>query len=75
MIRSLGLLARVGVDSSALLDFKDSSRGSLNAQRAMVTALEGLGVLEARNNDDLVELFDAVTDLSPDAQTLWIRVS
>ena len=73
MTRRPGMLARVGVDSDALLDFKGPSRASLTAQRAMATALEGLGVLEARNSDDLVELFDAINDLSPDAQTLWIK--
>ncbi len=39
----------------------------------MATSLESLGLLEARNNDDLVELFDAITNLSSDTQTLWVK--
>lgn len=71
MNRPTGVVARVGLDSDALLDHLGPSRLATSIQTRLAETLADIGVLELRGSADAVELFAAIGQLSEGMRTLW----
>ncbi len=67
------MIARVAIDSEALLDFKEDPRRAANAQSDLIEVLDEYGYVHLVGAPDLDALFDAISRLSPDLRQLWIQ--
>lgn len=65
------MIARVALDSEALLDFEKEPRRAANVQADLVEVLLDYGYLEHLGDNDKVALEDAYGRLRPDLNELW----
>lgn len=67
------MIARVALDSEALLDFKEEPRRAANAQSGLIEVLNEYGYFELLGVPDQTALFDAISRLDPTLSDLWIQ--
>lgn len=67
------MIARVAVDSEALLEHKEETRHAMNTQRTLVEMIQRFGLLELLGDEDKDAFFDAVNQLSPTLQDVWAK--
>lgn len=65
------MIARVAIDSVALLDFKGEPRRAANTHSGIIEVLDEYGYLDLLGARDAGALFDAIQELNPDLRNLW----
>lgn len=67
------MIGRIALDSDALLDYQDQSRGAMNTHRELVDVLTSFGYLQLLGPDDASALFDAIYRLDGEKHALWSK--
>lgn len=67
------MIARIAMDSEALLDFQEEPRRAAHVQSDIVEVLDEYSILELQGEADLDALFNAVKRLNPDLNQLWVQ--
>lgn len=65
------MIARVAIDSKALLDHKDATRLAVNTHRSLVHVLESYGFIELLGGADSTALAHAIKSLTHEMGELW----
>ena len=73
MTALVGMMARVGIESEALLDFKGENRIDMNTQKALTRLLTEYGFVDLMGVNDANALTAAIGQLPPDVRTVWIK--